>query len=481
MLAKKIKRDKPLVVVVGRTNVGKSTLFNALTDKKRALVSNIAGTTRDANIGQVDWNNKSFTLIDTGGFMDFEFLLNKKAVAETIDEKVQRQAREFITRADLILFLVDAKDGLMPEDRTMAASLKKILPNFDKVILAANKADSRKIRLETSVFFKLQCGEPFLISAATGSGTGDLLDLIMEKTANFKPVEEEPLLGLEEDIDTETIKVCILGKPNVGKSSLLNAILGYERVIVSNEEHTTREPQHTDLEYKGKAIRIIDTAGIHRQGLKRGPKKAHDELAKKLEHQGIASTLVTLGRADIVFLVVDIKEGLTKQDTKLAEEIIDRGKSLVIIANKWDLVDERDTQKYIKEIYSHIPFAQFVPVQFISAKTKEKVDKLLDWILEINKNRQTRISEEDLLEFIKYCVNKHKPTKGKGQYYPKIRHFEQRDINPPCFAVTVGAKEFLADSYLHFLANRLRDRYGLDGTPVKIWVEKGRIVHGKKD
>ena len=478
MLAKQLDKQLPTVVLVGRTNVGKSTLFNALTEKKKALVSDIAGTTRDANIGQVSWQNSEFTLIDTGGFMDFEFLRNKKSEAETIDEKVQKQARDFLTRADLVLFMVDNKDGLLKDDDAIAKILKKILPEKNKLFLVVNKVDSGRYRNDASAFFKLNLGTPHLISSATGSGTGDLLDAITDRLAGWQMPANAPAPIPE---GGNEIRACLLGKPNVGKSSLLNAILGYDRVIVSPEAHTTREPQDMVITYKKQTIRLVDTAGIHRQGLKGGSKKAKDALSKRLEHRGIEASLRTLDQSDIAILVLDINEGLTKQDVRLVEEIIEHRKSLLIIANKWDLVKNRDTKKHTQDIHKSIPFAHFAPIQFISAKTHEKVDKVLDQVMKLDHNRHLFVPQVELDAFIKYCVSKHLPTKGKGQRYPRVRNFRQTGTNPPEFAVKVGAKEFLAESYLGFLTNRLRERYELTGTPVKMWVEKNASVHGMAD
>ncbi|NCN25664.1 ribosome biogenesis GTPase Der [Candidatus Falkowbacteria bacterium] len=491
MLAKKLKGVLPLIALVGRANVGKSTIFNTLTDKKQALVSNTAGTTRDANIGQVEWGKRKMRLVDTGGFLDLDFLTKTNLTAKTIDESVQRQAREFITRADVVLFVVDVKEGLLPDDQKLAKILKGLLPEKTNLILVANKADSVRDRSEASNFYRLNLGDPQIISAATGSGTGDLLDEICLRLKNWRPKEE---LMADDNIEVSTssgfteeqesgraIRVCLLGKPNVGKSSLLNALSGFERVIVSPIAHTTREPQNTELVYKNRNITIIDTAGIHKKGLKGGPSKTKENLDKKLENQGINASLRALQGADIALLVLDVSIGLSKQDAKLVEEILKRRKSLIIIANKWDLVEKRDTIKYSQDIYRTVPFAQFVPIQFISAKTKEKVNKILELICHITDNRHLELNEEQLREFICRCVNGHPPTKGKGTRYPRIRHFGQSDTNPPEFSVKVGAKEYLDESYLHYLTNRLRDSYDLVGTPVKMWVEKANTIHGKAD
>lgn len=461
MLAKKIKTEQPTVVIVGRANVGKSTLFNCLTEKKQAIISAIPGTTRDANIGQVAWRRRSFQLIDTGGFLDLAFLANKKIAAETIDEKVQKQARDFLTRADVVLFVVDNKDGLLVQDKQMSSILKKILPEKQKVILVANKVDSQREAGDAVAFWSLDWGEPQAVSAATGANTGDLLDVIVKKLAH-RPSSKQTDLAAVETTAADLIKVCILGKPNVGKSSLLNALLGYERVIVSPLPHTTREPQDTTIVYKNRPIKIVDTAGINRKW----------QTTQGLEKLGIAKSLEVLSQAEIAILVLDVNEGLTKQEAKLVEEIFSRRKSLIILANKWDLITDRDTKIHTQNIYRSLPFAQFAPIIFLSAKHHTKIKNLMDLIIDIADNRRLTIGDKELERFIKTCIAKHKPTKGKGTKYPRLYAFTQSGSNPPEFMARIGAKENLAESYLGFIVNQLRKQYNLIGTPVKIWIKK---------
>jgi len=257
------KNNLPLVVMCGRTNVGKSTLFNCLIEKKQALVSTIAGTTRDSNLGIVEWSSSAFELVDTAGIIDWRYLLTKKIADNDIDAQTQKQARSYLDKADLILFIVDTKSGLLPEDKEIAAALKKSEIYNKKVMLIANKVDNFRASSEAAQFNKLNLGEPIAISAASSMGTGDLLDIIIERIDKTKKNKK-----YVDDANEKTISACIVGKPNVGKSSLLNAILGYERVIVSPIAHTTREPQNTDLIYKNKKITLIDTAGISKQGTK---------------------------------------------------------------------------------------------------------------------------------------------------------------------------------------------------------------------
>ncbi len=456
------QKELPLVVICGRTNVGKSTLFNCLTEKNQALVSDVAGTTRDSNLGLVEWSNSAFELVDTAGLLDWKYLTSKKIDGESIDDKTQKQAKRYLDKANLILFVVDAKVGLLPEDRELAKAINQLGKYKSKILLIANKVDNFKNASEAAQFNKLGLGEPTTVSAASGMGTGDLLDVIIDlidKKREFKkPVDDNP---------EDQINVCIIGKPNVGKSSLLNAILGYERVIVSPIAHTTREPQHTEIVYQEQTIKLVDTAGISKQGTK----------TKGLEKPGILKSLKSLDKAEIALLVFDMSEPLTHQDAKIIQEIVDRQKSLIFIANKWDQVEERNTKKWTEIIYDKMPFATWVPIQFISAKTGEKVNKILDLILQINEQRRLTLSESQSDKFLKHVVKIHKPAKGKGTKAPRIYEFKQIKSNPPCFILRIGPNDDLHFSYVRFVENRLREKYGLTGTPVSITVTKHRKSH----
>ena len=475
----------PLAVIFGRTNVGKSTLFNCLTEKKSAMVSNIEGTTRDSNIGTVDWQRANFDLVDTGGLLDSGFLLaNQKKQkqnrsAADIDIKVQQQARDFLNKADLIIFLTDARAGLLPQDKEMVLRLKKIKKtSFKKnseIILAVNKVDSPGIRKETAEFNKLNLGEPILISAANGSGTGDLLDAIVSKLPKNKfkkkneeiPVEKKPV-----------IKVSIIGKPNVGKSSLLNSLFGENRMIVSDKAHTTRESKNVSIKHNNSLIEIIDTAGISKSGQKNTKKI---KLEKTLEKSGIAQSLRAISQSDISLLVVDINAGITHQESKLFEEISKRKNGLIIIANKWDLVEERDVKKYTNTIYADLPFATWTPIIFCSALNGTKIKKIMDLILEINANYHTEISENALSKFLNKIVKKHSPKKAKGTKHPYIYTLKQIRSAPPKFKIKIGAKDTIHFSYIRFIENRLREKFGFVGVPITIIIEKNRLIHGKHE
>ncbi|OGF24243.1 ribosome biogenesis GTPase Der [Candidatus Falkowbacteria bacterium RIFCSPLOWO2_02_FULL_45_21] len=500
------KNSLPLVVIFGRTNVGKSALFNCLAEKKQALVSAMTETTRDSNLGEISWRGRNFVLVDTGGLIDLKHLTRpinplrhgprlagafgvarageasgqtgQTKLTDDIGAQVQRQAFTYLKQADLVLFLLDNKSGLLPQDKALALLIKKNI-DADKVILTVNKVDAPKDRLKISEFYKLSFGEPCLVSAANGSGTGDLLDIIVEKlnsrisqlvtrnsnTGNNSSNND----GAEGLQDTSCeIRVCIIGQPNVGKSSLLNALLGYERVIVSPAPHTTREPQHTKIIYQDQPLLLIDTAGISHKGAK----------IQGWQKFGIAKSLSALAKSDLALLVLDISQPLTHQDARLVEEIVKRKKSFIFIANKWDRIAKRDTKKYSDYIYDKMPFARFAPSQFISAKTGEKVKKIFDLILKIDRQRKLELSDSQLSHFLSRIVKVHRPAKGKGVRHPRVRGFTQLETNPPKFEIKIGPKEDLHFSYIRFIENRLRETYGFLGTPLLIIVAKSRTAHG---
>jgi GTPase len=474
----KVIKKLPLVVIFGRTNVGKSTLFNTFVEKHQAIVSDIAGTTRDSNINIVHWGGFNFELIDTGGIInaDEDILFKKEKknkevkTEEEINIKVQKQAVEYLQKADLVLFVVDNKVGIMPADRQMVTALRQNLSGQieDKMMLVANKVDSQAQGADAAEFNKLGLGEPVQISAVTGSGTGDLLDLIV-KYLKKKKLSVKDKIKVEGEVEEKKISVCMLGKPNVGKSSLLNSLLGYEKVIVSPIAHTTREPQNTELVYNGQKLILIDTAGISK----------HAHKSETLEKYGIEKSLATLRRSDIVLLVLDMNDGITHQDAKLVEEIVEAGKSLIIIGNKWDLVKTRDTKKYTAIIRDNFPFANWAPIQFTSAKTGEKVQKIFDLIIELDAARNIKLSDSQLGHFLSKVVKIHKPAKGKGTRPPHIYELKQVDTDPPVFEVRIGPDDNLHFSYTRFIINQLREKYGFNGVPIKIFITNKAKVHGQ--
>ncbi len=479
-----INTPHPLVAIVGRTNVGKSTLFNRLTERNQALVSDIENTTRDSNVADTSWRGKDFTVVDTAGIIDVKYLADKKLLSNplsNIDIKTQKQVVAFFKQATLIIFMLDNKTGLLPADREMAKFFQKRKELKEKLLLVVNKVDSYKQKNEAAQFHKLGLGEPELISAASGAGTGDLLDKIFEilpgeksdtpkkKWKGYKDEEEE---NDEANLDpNRPINVCLIGKPNVGKSSLLNSILGYERVIVSDIPHTTREPQKTEIIYKDQVINLIDTAGISKHGHK----------AERLEKYGIMKSLSTLKRSDVALLMLDISQEITHQDAKIIEEIMDFHKSFIILANKWDLVKNRDVKKWTADIYRRLPFVAWAPLQFISAKTGAKVNKIFDLVLEIAQARKVQLSDSQLEKFLKRIVKIHKPAKGKGMGHPRIYHIRQVGVNPPRFEVRIGSQDDLHFSYARFIENQLRTQFKIVGTPVSVSIVKNRKLHGTSE
>lgn len=457
----KSKNNLPIISIFGRTNVGKSTLFNCIIEKNQAITSKLEGTTRDSNIHNAEWRNEKFILIDTGGIINIKHLINKKIKNKNINTKIQSKVKNYLKKSDLILFLVDNKTGLLPQDKDLAMYLKKRYEN-NKIILVANKTDNFKIRANAAEFNKLPLSEPVLVSAANGSGTGDLLDIIINKLKKNKKFNHNPNSNDNNNDEEKKIKVCIIGKPNVGKSSLLNSLLGYERVIVSSTPHTTREPQDTKITYKKNNITIIDTAGISKKG----------KTSKGLERQGILKSLKALNKSNIALLIIDINKKITRQDQRLVDEIINRNKSFIFIANKWDLIKERNTKEFKKHIYRKFPFATWVPIQFISAKTGEKINKILDIILELSLNRKIDLTNAILSRFLNKIIKNHRPTKSKGTKRPRIYELKQLKANPPIFEIRIGPKDTIANSYVRFIENRLREKFKFNGTPLKIAISK---------
>lgn len=475
----KVSDHYPIIAIVGRTNVGKSTLFNRITERNQALVSDIENTTRDSNQADGYWQNHNFTVIDTAGIIDVKYLADKKLLnnpLNSIDLKTQKQVVTFFKKAAVIIFMVDNKSGILPADRAMAKFFQKRKELKDKLVLVVNKVDNYKQKNEAAIFNKLGLGEPVYMSAASGSGTGDLLEIVVKRLPEDKAAQKPKWEGYteEDEIDGEGIQdedrpinVCIIGKPNVGKSSLLNSILGYERVIVSDIPHTTREPQKTEIIYKDRVINVIDTAGISKHGHK----------AERLEKYGIMKSLSTLKHADIALLMLDISQEITHQDAKIIEEITDVRKSFIILANKWDLIPERNVKKWTADIYKKLPFCTWAPIHFLSAKTGAKVDKIFDLVLDISAARKVKLSDSQLDKFLKRIVKIHKPAKGKGIGHPHIYRLSQTKINPPRFEVRIGSHDDLHFSYVRFIENQLRAQFNIVGTPIGIRVVKNIKIH----
>lgn len=443
----------PKVAIIGRANVGKSTLFNRLIEQDKALVSSISGTTRDRNVGIVSWRGKKFELTDTGG-LDID-----EKIPEPISQGIVKQAQQAMIDADLVLFVIDLIDGATPVDRDLAKKL--IAGGFkEKTIFVGNKAETAKLKKYDGSIYRLGLGEPMAISASSGSGTGDLLDEILEKLPNKK------LKSGEADIAKPDIKIALLGRPNVGKSSLLNSILGEDRVIVSDIAHTTREAHDTEFSYKDKKFLIIDTAGIRRKSkIERGT----------LEKRSVGKSLDALDDCDVAVLITECNKKIDAQDKKITQAILESGKSVIIAANKWDLIGDKETNtiKDYENFYrKSFPYLWWAPLIFISAKENLRTHKLLDLAIEIKAAREIKIADSQLDKFLKQKIKQHKPSRGKGLKNPYIYEITQSSTNPPRFVIYVNDPTVLHFSYIRFLQNNLREKFKIIGTPIQVELRK---------
>src|SRR5438876_8526231 len=438
---------KPLVAIVGRPNVGKSTFFNRMLGERVAIVEDVPGTTRDRIYGDTDWNGREFTLIDTGG-LEFGSGIPVGQVGLNgqpgdIMKNVQAQAELAIEEADVIVFMVDARSGIAAADEEVADLLRR---TEKPVILAANKADNAARRLDAVEFYSFGLGEPIAISSIQGTGTGDLLDVIVE---SLPPEDEET----EDEDDEDVSRIAIVGRPNVGKSSLLNAILGSERAIVSEVPGTTRDAIDTELLYKDRKLVLIDTAGIRRRG-KVGP---------GVEKFSVLRASRAIDRCDVALLLVDASEGLAAQDTHIAGEIQEKTKGVVVIVNKWDLAqaqrreiregkeprpDEEieSAERYRKIIAEGLKFIPYAPIVFASAKTGYHAQSLLEMVLNIADMRFLRIPTSRLNEMVQDAVRRHNPTVNHGKVL-KIYYATQTRVNPPTFVFFVNDPQALHFSY----------------------------------
>jgi len=450
-------KDLPKVILIGNTNVGKSTLFNRLIEQPKALTSPTAGTTRDILTGQVYWQGINFELLDTGGVETILPTKSLKKLAPNLSSEfaadIIKKTHQALKKTDLILFIVDLQAGLLPQDKELNKSLKKL---NKKIILVANKADNLRLRDKVAEFYKLGLGEPFLVSAQNGLGTGDLLDQIVIGLRKIKRLRK----GKKAEIK-KAIKISLIGKPNVGKSSLLNALLGEERFIVSPIPLTTREAIDTYLEYKNQNIILVDTAGIRKQA----------KIINALEKASVNRSLSNAKNSDLCLLMLDISEPITVQDSKLSQILIESKASIIIIANKWDVIEEKEIQTqndFKKYIYRNLPHLSWAPVLFVSAKTHQNVHRVLDLALQVYEARQIKISENALSKFLKTALKKHKPSQAKGTQHPYLSSLRQIKTNPPEFAIHIRQTDTLNPAYLKYLAKALREKFNLLGAPIKL-------------
>ena len=434
---------KPIVAIVGRPNVGKSTLFNRLTRSKMAIVEDYPGVTRDRLYQDAEWNDRKFTLIDTGGI--------EVKSDDTILAQVRTQAQVAMEEADVIIFMCDIKAGVTNEDMEIAQMLRRTKKD---VILAVNKVEDFSRMEDLYEFYTLGLDEPYPISASHGMNTGDLLDRLMELIDQFDEEEYEP----------DVIKIAVVGRPNVGKSSLTNAILGQERAIVSNIPGTTRDAIDTPFERNGQQYVIIDTAGMRRKS------KVAETTT---ERYSVIRSLRAVDRADAVLMVINAEEGLIEQDKKIVGYAHEQGKAIILVVNKWDLIEKDDKTAITmeKEIRSELLFLQYAPMIFVSAMTKQRVHKLIDLINYGVEQNNLRISTSVLNEVIRDAVQLNPPPSDKGKRL-KIFYATQSGVRPPTFVLFVNEPEIMHFSYERFLENKIRENFGFDGTPIKIVVRK---------
>ncbi len=438
----------PIVAIVGRANVGKSTLWNRITESGRAIVSSKPHTTRDRNYAPCLWRAHVFDVVDTGG-MDTE--------KNVIGDGIRQQAEQAIQEANVVLFLIDSQTGILPQDVELA---KKASSLNKHIILVANKTD-RNTNLGTALsaeFWKLNLGEPQPISASSGKGIGDLLELITEKLVSLKkpPVPHQ---------ESQSLNVVIMGRPNVGKSSLMNAILGEERSIVSPIAHTTREPLDTHFTWNDQPVTLIDTAGMRKRA----------RITEKLEHEGVERNRQALARADVAVLVVDATDDPRKQDKHLADLLQSMNRGMIVAINKWDLIPDKTTKtSHIFEdlVRQSLPFLAWAPFVFISAKKGQRVREILNMAFKIKEERLRVISDNAMDKFLKQTIARQKPRADKGSKTPFIVSIYQTGTNPPRFLATVrGAKTTVHQAWLKFFERKLREKFGFTGTPIALDIE----------
>ena len=434
---------KPSVAIIGRPNVGKSTFFNYIVGKRVSIVEDTPGVTRDRVTAEASWRDRNFTLIDTGGI--------EPESNDVILAQMRRQADMAIDIADVIVFITDIKQGVTATDEDIALMLKK---SKKPIVLVCNKSDSYgKEPTELYEFYNLGLGDPYPISASNAKGIGDVLDAIYDK---LPPKDEN------ED-DSLTIKVAIIGKPNVGKSSLVNKILGEDRVIVSNIAGTTRDAIDSEFENEYGKYVFIDTAGIRRKS----------KIDDNLEKYSIVRSLLAVERSDVCLLMIDANDGVTAQDATIAGEAHEAGKGIIIVVNKWDEYEKESgtLEKYKKDIYNKLSYLSYAPIIFISAKTGQRVDKLFNMINNVANQNAMRVSTSVLNQVLNEAIAIVQPPTDKGKRL-RLYYMTQASTKPPTFVVFVNDKELFHFSYERYLINQLRKEFGLEGTPIRMIVRE---------
>lgn len=436
---------KPIVAIIGKPNVGKSTFFNYIIGKRISIVEDIPGVTRDRVYGEANWRGRNFTLIDTGGI--------EPKSDDIILSQMKEQADIAISIADVIIFLTDIKQGVTAADQEISLMLKK---SKKPIVLVCNKSDNvGETSNDIYEFYNLGIGEPYPVSSANALGIGDVLDAVYEHFPEKDESEDE----------NQIVNVAVIGKPNVGKSSLVNKILGENRVIVSNIAGTTRDAIDSYFENEHGKYNFIDTAGIRRKS----------KTTESIEKFSIMRSLLAIERADICLLLIDANEGVTDQDAKIAGEAHEAGKGIIIVVNKWDEVEKTTgtLEKYTKEAYNKLSYLSYAPIIFISAKTGQRVDKIFDMINTVANNNAIRVSTSMLNQVINEAIAVVQPPTDKGRRL-KILYATQASTKPPTFVIFVNSKKLFHFSYERYLVNQIRTNFGITGTPIRVITrEKG--------
>ncbi len=429
----------PVVALVGRPNVGKSALFNRIVGGQNAIVSDEAGTTRDRNFGLAEWSGRQFWLVDTGGISDDP--------NHPMDTEIRKQVGEAIDEADLMLMVVDAKNGLHPSDMKVVDLLRTSNKPF---LLVANKVDDPR-SMDHFEFFNLGAGDPIPVSASNGKSSGDLLDLVVE---NIPDIEEE---------QPDSLRIAIIGRPNVGKSSIVNRILGEDRLVVSEIAGTTRDAIDTPFRYHGKDMIFVDTAGLRRQA----------RIDDGVEFYSSLRTRRAIERADICVLVIDATEGIHNQDLKIATMAWEAGRGLILVVNKWDLKDktEKTSAKIQKEAIEKVPYFKFVPFLFTSAETGMRVNKIMEIIMQVEEERHKRITTSNINETLQALIARRQPPQAAGHEI-KLNYATQVEVAPPVIAVFGNNPNMVQEHYIRYLHNGFREAYGFTGNPLEILMRR---------
>ncbi|PID27424.1 MAG: ribosome biogenesis GTPase Der [Candidatus Cloacimonadota bacterium] len=433
-----------IVAIIGRPNIGKSTLFNRITKTKTSIVSDQSGVTRDRIYRNVDWNSRRFTLVDTGGMVPDS--------GDYFEERIRDQAQIAVDEADSIIFLMDVKTGITTIDHDIAKFLKR---SNKKITLVINKVDDERWENDSYEFYSLGLGDPIPISAMNGRNIGNMLDIVTEDFKTFDYNDE-----VEEEEDDGKLKIAVLGRPNAGKSSLVNAFLNQDKMIVSDIPGTTRDSVDSFMRYKKKEVVLIDTAGLRRKT------KVKDDL----EFYSTVRTLKAIDRCDVAILMVDVEIGLTTQDITIIQEIISQLKGIIIAVNKWDTVEDKHSKivkEYEEALRYHIEWIKYVPIKFISVLEKQRLYKLLDLAIDIKDERSKKIPTNVLMDYFVPIIRKTPPASIMGRFV-KITFISQVAVNPPVFVFFCNYPEALKDNYKKFLERKLREKFNFQGLPLKI-------------